>query len=282
MMAKGFFTAKLQGGAGNQLFQVAAAEGEALASGREARYFADTAGPFAVERFLSDPLPRATASDVIVTGGRLRTGPVVLRGASAICQHLPWASRESSTFDPRVGERRPTTMEGYFQHPSYFAETLGDVTGHVARALPSVAERRAVVAVHARGGDYRELGWELPLSYYVGAIELLPDLPIELVGADDALLFEVAGRLAEEGHRPVILPAGGEVDAFVALASAEWLVMSNSTFCWWAAVVGDSQGRAGGVVVPDPWLPGAGTALHRDGWLSLARPVPPGSDLHSY
>jgi hypothetical protein len=60
------------------------------------------------------------------------------------------------------------------------------------------------------------------------------------------------------------------------LATAEQVVMSNSTFCWWGVVAGQTPGRERVVIAPRPWLMGAGLdgkadedSLLRPEWLTV-------------
>lgn len=264
----GHFTMKLQGGLGNQLFQVAAAESEELRRGATARYFADCGPPLAVERFLGTELPHASTADVLVTGGRLRRRGSPAGVVSAGMQFAPWVRRLSSTFEARPQSARPTTMEGYFQHPTYFEPALGSVLDRIASALSTRPARRDVIALHVRAGDYRELGWQLPSAYYIRALEMLPPRAVEIVTADPVDADRLRRDCESAGYPASIGEGGTERSAFAAIASAEFVVMSNSTFCWWATAVGDHLGRGGDAICPVPWLPDVRASLCRPNWMT--------------
>lgn len=269
---KEYFTCKLQGGLGNQLFQVAAGLSEEDRSGRVARYYSDNPGEFAVETLLERHLARASVRQVLATGGRLRGEhwPFAAGLSSAVLQHSPWVRRESAVFGGRSAPGPPTTMEGYFQHPDYFSSSLERLVAQIREALPGVSEKRDVVAIHVRAGDYANLDWELPQAYFLSSLALLPDRPKVIVAARHHDALPLVQVLRGRGQEVVVHAGGSERADFIALAQAEHLVMSNSTFCWWAAVSGDLTGRAGRVVFPAPWLPRTRTSLRRSGWISNA------------
>jgi len=66
-----------------------------------------------------------------------------------------------------------------------------------------------------------------------------------------------------------VLPTGSALQDMQALAASDFLVISRSTFSWWAAAISDAR-----VVVPDPWFPGMSQAeggdLVPEAWLPCA------------
>lgn len=82
-----------------------------------------------------------------------------------------------------------------------------------------------------RGNDYASLGWELPLSYYSTALEKLRASGRVFVcgtGIDD----EVRGEF--EWLRPTYFE-GQAFEQFMFIQQFSNIVLSNSTFGWWAA-----------------------------------------------
>ena len=129
--------------------------------------------------------------------------------------------------------------------------------------------------LHVRGGDYRGLGWQLDIDYYERSLTLLGDPSVVRIVTDDrAAGEEVAAMCTRCGWACAVeSPGASAVDDFWTLAAARRLVMSNSTFCWWAAQVGDAHwgaGSAGRVVVfPQQWVLGYGGHLRQDSWLGV-------------
>jgi hypothetical protein len=139
------------------------------------------------------------------------------------------------------------------------------------------------VGVHFRRGDYLMHGYSLPLSFQEEALAEIAKqcrLSKVLVFSDDrdfaVLAVEHFDRLGYPTDAASPDPGRSELEDFCALATAQHLVMSNSTYAWWAAVLGDHLRGTGRVVVcPTPWMPlSAGATipsarldLSRTGWL---------------
>ncbi|MEN9802806.1 MAG: hypothetical protein RLZ37_1931 [Actinomycetota bacterium] len=185
-------------------------------------------------------------------------------------------------------DHRRLLVHGYFQHPSWFEPTLGEVTGRIWSTVgPHVchlANHNATVMA-VRLGDYRRLGWELTAPYYERAIEALGDLdgPIWITSDDPAgALRLLAPILDKHGQCASPLP---EVDMtasmrdFALLCVARNVIMSNSTFCWWGTVTGQLQGgqEPKRIVCPTPWLPTTdkSVALIRADWIAVEASFPP-------
>jgi hypothetical protein len=303
MAGRGAVVVSLTGGVGNQLFQYAA--GLTLSSERDVRLHVQPARtPAARELGAGDlvDLPSTTLAPVErlvcgFPGGVLGRAPSVLRrpvrsaaqravGYREVRQSLMQMADARTTFDPKA---RYLHLRGLFQHPTYYEPVLDTITASMARKLASpldVASGDGTVAVHFRRGDYLLHGYDLPLSYQESALALVrerAEITRVVVMSDDPefarLAAEHFGRRGFDAHALLPDPTRGELDDFCLFAGAAHLVMSNSTFVWWAAVLGDRL-RPGGetsrvVVCPTPWMPmrAAGTIpsgsldLHRPNWV---------------
>ena len=303
MPRPGAVIVSLEGGVGNQLFQYAA--GLAFASERQVP-FQVVRGRLIASRaldatnLLEVPAQSLTPYERFLCGlpgGSFRRMPAALMRVVK-----PMARRRAryrvvhqdlmQMADPRVdvAEReRYVHLRGLFQHPSYYESVLADVVGGIVDKLGPRLDPGAgqgVVAMHFRRGDYVLHGYSLPLSFQEAALSTVVEgraVSRLLVMSDD---LDFAGLAAEHFERGGIAatvvggdPDRSELDDFCALASAQHLVMSNSTFAWWAAMVGDRL-RPGGdrvVVCPTPWMPlrASGTIpaatldLSRDHWTLL-------------
>ena len=182
------------------------------------------------------------------------------------------------SFDPRPAHpSRPIVLDGYFQHPDWFAPVEEAMIDRIVKFAPASWREgtfaSADTVLHVRGGDYVTLGWMLDEGYYERALELLgPPATVRLVTDDRAVGAEVASVCRRKGWGCSFGPADATaVDDFWTVAAARRVIMSNSTFCWWATKVGDrrwgprSPGRA--VVFPDQWVLGQGAVLRQPTWL---------------
>lgn len=185
-------------------------------------------------------------------------------------------------------DHRRLLVHGYFQHPSWFEPTLGEVTGRIWSTVgPHVchlANHNATVMA-VRLGDYRRLGWELTAPYYERAIEALGDVdgPIWIASDDPAgALRLLAPILDKYGLRASPLPEVNMTDSmrdFGLLCVARNVIMSNSTFCWWGTVTGQLHGgqETKRIVCPTPWIPmtDKSVALIRGDWIAVEASFPP-------
>lgn len=155
-------------------------------------------------------------------------------------------------------------VEGYFQdslellpHCEILSERLLPRLGFATSAerLPLRLPRDYTV-VHIRRGDYVSRPQNLRVfgvcttSYYKNALALLPlDLPTYICTDDPDWCESLP--LDALGHRPTVFSPNTSPLADLALmANATQLVLSNSTFSWWAAFLGNPST----VVAPTPWL----------------------------
>ncbi len=298
MPRRGAVIVSLNGGVGNQMFQYAA--GVAFAQQRRVplqvvpgRALATRAVD--VPDLVDVPPLSLTAYERFLCGlpgGSLRRMPQPVRRA------LRPAARRAARYtevrqslmqmaDPPVapdaGERY-LHLRGLFQHRGYYEPVLDEVvTGIVDKLGPHLdgGAGEGVVAMHFRRGDYVLHGYDLPFSFQSEALRLVADRcavsRVVVMSDDDDFARLAAEHFALGGFAATAFaddPQRSELDAFCALASAQHLVMSNSTFVWWAAVVGDHlRARDDRVVVcPTPWMPLHTAGTIPSATLDLSRP----------
>jgi len=156
---------------------------------------------------------------------------------------------ESHEYDPRVlGVRGTQTLRGYFQSWRYFEHHRDVVVGKVSNLrAPSTAFREKLraleqdqwVAIHVRGGEYREKSdtfVQLGSAYYAQALEkvhsVLRSPRIVLFSDDIEYAKEVVPHFDETlSSEEILSPA----ERLVMSMRADALVGANSTFSWWAA-----------------------------------------------
>jgi hypothetical protein len=93
-------------------------------------------------------------------------------------------------------------------------------------------------SLHIRRGDFSE-NQRLCLDYYLNAVEKIEGLDvINLVTDDPSVLHLVKDRF---GVRVNISQNSNMKEDFFELFNSKKVVMSNSTFCYWAVVLGDAD-----------------------------------------
>lgn len=259
-------TIPLQGGLGNQLFEVAAGLAAGSRLDRRVRF---------TDYWLRNPEAGETARDLAVAGlldsNELVHGRVARVGGltDRLGNHHVVERHSADDALSRVG-RLTCVAAGYFQHLAYVEEAWPAMRTRIAASgdprltrllRPEAGEHGAL---HYRLGDYvanaganRHHGVTAP-GYFADTITDLSrrggPTHWRIISDDPA----TATRLVTECPLPagiVVEPAtsADEWDDLQVLATARACVISNSSFSWWAAYLGwTSHGAT--VVAPQPWF----------------------------
>ncbi len=295
---------QLRGQLGNQLFEYATAIGAGARSGQEPRHYYNPAHGANVDwlRYLRvDSFPKASDWDSFVAGGwvpggnarllakaffRLAYEPLLRRR-----RHLILAGGAHSPFRCHSAffGKHYRSVEGYFQHPNYYREGLSRVLVDLRLSLESsgldLSEVYSSVAIHVRGGDYEVMGWALSPSYYAAAATRLPARiaarGFTIFGDDPGRALRVSEALTKEGYDAEVYrsepnddrleyTSRAALEDLARLGSHRHIIMSNSTFCWWATALGDlcfGEGERS-VAVPSPWEPTGQARLAEPNWIA--------------
>lgn len=279
----------LDGGVGNQLFQYAAGLSIARELGATLAVRGLGSNGIRLDEFLGGGVQLATP-EMIQQLALAAPLPLVSRAlqharrrwstSRGQIQYVRQGHQEAyAPKPPGIVTEATTTvlLDGYFQHPSWFSSSLSDIAHELKRRLDegSVAESgRGATVISFRRGDYVRLDWALPMSYYDAALRSLEPLdgPVWVIGDDSVLIGLVGDWLRRFGMEVSPLPDLGVPPLWrdlILLSTAQRVVMSNSTYCWWGVTAGDasSTGRERTIVAPAYWLPMKGSeALIRPTW----------------
>ena len=185
---------------------------------------------------------------------------------------IPFGAFESEVigFDPSLRKvREGSLVHGYFQTYKYFDEVQKTGYPHLQLSQPtywfvSLSRRIEVenpVIIHARRGDYLDHATTIGVldeEYYRQALKKItfnkPEAAGVWVFSDDPtwaekLATSLTGWNAEVISPPASSPAA---ETMMLMAQSSALVISNSTFSWWAARLGGRKR----VIAPNPWFAG--------------------------
>ena len=266
--------ADLRGGLGNQLFIFAAAYAQAQRLG--CRLVIDASrysNPDPLHNYGLDFL-EDLADETLRLPPRRRTPRAIRRRRVAPTQYV-FEENSPVRYEPSIDTITPgTTLVGYFQSLHYF-DGVADL---LFKRLSASVGKLAPITLHLRRGDYlkaknaKVLGLATA-DYARRAITLLNALG---VGGSVAVFSDeqdlVAGEL-DGFPANLILPDQRGMSALASLqqlASGEHMIMSNSSFSWWAAWMMDR--RTGGyVIAPRPWFADdtAASDLLLPNWITL-------------
>lgn len=171
-------------------------------------------------------------------------------------------------------DHRKIIMEGFFQQADKYVEHRDLIRGWAQSSLPAMHCRQGDwVAVHIRLGDYLLYGWQLPVAYYIRALELANSAlgSIRCIVFSDDSGLKLAPYLEAISKRcvEVTLCSDSIEMAFRSIMGCPAIICGNSTFSWWAAFLS----RAEHVWMPHNWQPW-GRAQHSDALLGAGKIYP--------
>lgn len=179
-------------------------------------------------------------------------------------------------YDARIdGVRIGQTLYGYFQAHRYFAASERFLFG----LLGSPAESTETISVHIRRGDYlmaEHAGHGLASrAYFDRAIPLMHEkygeLPLRIFTDSPE---RIADELDGLGHAYEIAPNSPDLtswDTVKLMAQGRGIIMSNSSFSWWAAWLIRQRDPDARAIAPRPWTADGSSAhdLLFEDWISL-------------
>ena len=279
-------TIPLQGGLGNQLFQLAAGLTVGQRTGR-AVAFSD----HWLRHPSADETPRALSIGALLASGEL-IGTHARRIGGAFDRVHGRRVVERRSDDDALLRVRARTREiaGYFQRLDYVRESWPILRSRLAasadprhqRLLDATADPAG--ALHYRLGDYAHdpaarahHGVTDPTYFQAAMVELSREKGVRewrLVSDQPAQAARLLAGSTAPGTTLTQQPLpGDEWDDLVSLATASACVLSNSSFSWWAGFLG-SELRGARVVAPTPWFAAESTPeppLFPGAWRRLPR-----------
>jgi SAM-dependent methyltransferase len=256
----------LMGGLGNQMFQYAFAL--ALARKNKTKLKLDLT-------FLLNTTSRNNFTQRPFSLGmfKLVKDCELLAESSALPIGLTLTTERNFQFDEQMlNIEGGVHLQGYWQSWKYFSNFDKAVRESFALSAPSdpkvssllsQIKSQDAVGVHVRRGDLVQderiasIHGHCSLEYYKSACRIMcerfPNARFYIFTDDPAWC---------EGHdvtggRPCVIVSGFTADNalevdFHLLMSCTHFVISNSTFSWWAAYLGDAPNKV--VIAPDPWV----------------------------
>lgn len=230
---------KVRGRLGNQLFQLATAK--ALSKRTNTYVIFDLDGHFSWDRFFVAPFYFRVWHKIAAF--------VVKKTFLRRPFYRPWIVPNNELINLDSVESRSRVIQGYFQSPAYFLDlSLEDsmfnikpwITRKFHNLYGDLVDNTNTVFVHIRRSDYvdvrkKELGnttITLPAEYYNACLEQIDSDKRKriIVLSDDVSWVKQNITWATE-----FIHNEAPIFDFMLMAHARCLVISNSTFSWWAA-----------------------------------------------
>jgi hypothetical protein len=264
--------AKITDGLGNQIFIFAAALEQARRLGVEVEvdtsfYKIHTKRAYGLNQLFETPINETPIQEA--------TPNIAIRILKHVLRRLKRSDllkefREKSYhFQPEIFNIRPgTTIEGYFQSPKYFPSVGAEIAESIRNVVVSATEQaviddvssRPFIAIHVRRGDYlseahlREAFGITTREYYEKSLEMIGGRGVPCIVFTDSPeeAKQELRRMKELVFDARILSLG-EIATLKLMSLASGIVMSNSSFSWWAAYTMSHFNPGSTVISPRPW-----------------------------
>ncbi len=154
---------------------------------------------------------------------------------------------------------------GYFQCEKYFVDcrdlvikafNLSVPLGKKIKHLQEKIESTNSVAVHVRLGDYKNMrNYYLDVctsEYYNMAIDYIltnVDSPAFYVFTNDV---DKVRDIIDLPPKAIVVEGTKDYEDFELIRSCKHVILSNSSFSWWAAYLNTNEGKK--IVAPTPWF----------------------------
>jgi hypothetical protein len=155
---------------------------------------------------------------------------------------------------------KPILFHGYFQSQEYFSDRVDETFGlfdienfisfqDLKSKLPEITESYSV-AVHLRRGDYLSISSILPvidISYIKEALSRIPNVQRVFIFSDDkefAKSLDIPNSLCVEGFQ--------DYEELALMSICPNNIISNSSFSWWSSFLNGSDNKR--VFAPSLWL----------------------------
>lgn len=274
-------TVKLTGGLGNQLFIFAAG----LASATRLNV------PLILDKSFYEVPGEKRTFQLGFLEDLYTFSPVLNKPSAALFAKIKHRSsgkifREQNAviFDEKFLDVTPgTRLEGYFQSPKYFENIKNLLIERIVTAGNAGAVSNSI-ALHLRRGDYLNPGTMqfhgiTTSEYALRAIDLISRIengkPV-LVYSDDQETVKkelsISANSRRKNQYSFIDQRGlSDIQSLVQMSRSSHMVMSNSSFSWWAAFILSERNKEGIVVSPRPWFADGSSAadLLLPHWLTL-------------
>lgn len=282
-------TIPLMGGLGNQLFQFAAGNFVQKYHSRFPKFFIGSLSS-------SKNTPRVfMLGDLLDSDKKSQRKRIYFAACRVLSLIKPaiWVSERGFEDFPisRIANNTKVLL-GYFQRSIYVDSVAPEILQSFSNSvtfkdlLQSPSKNN--ISVHIRFGDYmtnpqtKSVHGLTAMSYYVNAVNTLQITheydKIVVYSDDPDLAYDEFCSALGSSKVPIVLSNNSsEYEDLSNMASSKGIVISNSTFPWWAAWIG-TQLHDCNVVAPRPWFATPSAAdnnLLPDGWTVLDRELQP-------
>ena len=184
-----------------------------------------------VDNFFGRIVPhRAFSNTHDMVEGKVYHAPVEEYKQEIYPNKLPKSLREIIT----DSTPRKLQLHGWYQRTEYYEPYIDRIK--VWFELPKIDVSPDDIILHIRRGDYLGANIAIKLKYYTDILDKALYRRVYIIGEGlDLSVYKTFKR-----YDP-IYPRGSEIEDFNLMKNFNKIVMSNSTFAWWAAYLSSAQ-----------------------------------------
>lgn len=244
-------SAKIMGGLGNMLFQIACAYAYALRNNKKAIFF---------------------------TKDSVQIHKNILTYQNNILKNIDLISNQSNNINTVYNEpnfhfneipiiNEDVCFNGYFQSEKYFLDYKKDIKELFAFSSNQIDDiikktidiysidihQNNLCFIHVRRGDYLNSPNHHPLqnmNYYMKAIKLMPKDSVFLIFSDDIPWCKE--NFPDIPEKFKFIENNTDIEDLLLMTICNNCIISNSTFSWWGAWLNENKNRI--VVAPQKWF----------------------------
>lgn len=160
---------------------------------------------------------------------------------------------------------------GYWQSADFTLNSTSRIRDALFEVAPAMRKNSKGIAIHVRRGDMVSQSATVDETYFAKALDHLMNkhnlsqkIPIRIY-SDDPHWCKSNLNLPSAEY----VTGNSAITDLTELASHEYLVLSGSTFSWWAANLRERNPDT--VVVPWPFIPDFDPRLENENWLRIPR-----------
>lgn len=265
------FSTKIQGGLGNQMFQVALAIAAALEYGGKAVFLNEKLN--GIEGNTDRPTYWNSVFRKCSVYERLDdslNGSFIDLHEFHTHTYTPVVESIKNYIDNKVIKN--FRFVGYFQSSRYFNKYKNEIKElfEPSKAVKNWCENKLKewekndkfsdesnikVAIHIRRTDYVKLGWNLLLEYYLKSIEQVETKLNEKYNNIQFIIFSDDIEWCKENFKSVknvsFCQEGSDIEQMYLISKMNGMICSNSSFSWWSTYLSDTHEI---VTVPERWF----------------------------
>jgi hypothetical protein len=157
----------------------------------------------------------------------------------------------NSTGEAKMYSNGGSLLDGFWQRKEYCSELLNFLAQHPALAqFSNMNTTGSELVVQIRRGDFVVLGIAIDIDFYLDSIESIllenPTIQSVLIVTDDP---EYCRKSFQAFPNIKIISGEDAMEDFHYMVASKFLLISQSTFAWWAANIGEKK-----VYYPAPWF----------------------------